>query len=97
MGYEISRKEIKKAKKEHQCNACLFLHEHVSECRHDLQMSITEIRAYLEAKKNNFKIKTTSDKTTIKPCDAYQIIRSEKPIILQSKANDKCTTHQKQS
>jgi len=57
MGYEISRKDIKKAKKEHQCNACLFLHEHVSECRHDLQMSISEIRAYLEAKKNDFKIK----------------------------------------
>lgn len=61
MGYVISEKKIKKARKEYDCEACAWLHEHVEGCnRLDLQMSISEIKTYLKAKNNDFKIKIGS-------------------------------------
>jgi chromosomal replication initiation ATPase DnaA len=56
MAHVISEKTIKKAKKLHDCNACLFLQNHVEENRHDLQMKFSEVKAYLKAKQNNFQI-----------------------------------------
>lgn len=56
MAYVIIEKHIKKARKTHKCNACLFLIDHVENNRHDLQMKFSEIKAYLKAKDNGFKI-----------------------------------------
>lgn len=56
MAHVISEKTIKKARKKHNCNACLFLQDHVENNKHDLQMKFSEVKAYLKAKQNNFQI-----------------------------------------
>ena len=43
MAQVISEKHIKKARTQHECNACLFLIDHVENNHHDQQMKFSEI------------------------------------------------------
>lgn len=51
----ISEKEVKKARKEYDCNASLFIRDYLNNCI-DLPFSFAEKRAIILAKRNGWKI-----------------------------------------